>query len=379
MLHKKWFIFLTTFLSLVLVLIFYKMNTIALPSPTGLYSVGTTNISFIDQSREETHNPPNKREMVAQVWYPIDQKKYPQKPLPYLEHSIEYVKKAIAELKNIPFDQLNYVNSLVTHSYPKVAYSHKETTYPIILFSPGFGAPQETYTMILQDLASHGYIVFGINHPYVSTPTIFPDGRIIEPDPLLKKIETEESRKKTSAKLFEVWLKDLTFIIEQLPHINTEHQILHGALNLQQIGVMGHSFGGRVAVEICRTNPHVNVGIDLDGKLNPGTSLAGILKPFLFVLAERKDTTGLEQIQKLQKNSGPDVFVVVLKGAEHGTSSDLNYVFQQWFHTSLLDPLRGIKIIQKLLVTFCDSYLKNKKGNFSEEAQKIDPEIIIMT
>ena len=42
---------------------------------------------------------------------------------------------------------------------------------------PGARATQNTYQV--EDLASHGFIVVGIDHTYNSRPVAFPDGRVI--------------------------------------------------------------------------------------------------------------------------------------------------------------------------------------------------------
>lgn len=104
------------------------------------------------------------------------------------------VKKSIADMKNISGDKLKYVNNLKTHSIFDANISDQEATYPVVIFSPGFGSPQDTYTSYLEDLASHGYIIFGINHPYVTDPTVFLDGRVISQDPMFKSPDSEKQK-----------------------------------------------------------------------------------------------------------------------------------------------------------------------------------------
>jgi predicted dienelactone hydrolase len=49
---------------------------------------------------------------------------------------------------------------------------------PLVVLSPGFTNSRSALTALAEDLASHGYIVAGIDHAYESFATAFPDGRI---------------------------------------------------------------------------------------------------------------------------------------------------------------------------------------------------------
>src|SRR6476646_138342 len=53
--------------------------------------------------------------------------------------------------------------------------------WPVVLFSPGFGAERELYAGLIEDLASHGYIVVAIDHPHDAGIVEFPDGRVVIP------------------------------------------------------------------------------------------------------------------------------------------------------------------------------------------------------
>jgi predicted dienelactone hydrolase len=49
---------------------------------------------------------------------------------------------------------------------------------PLVVLSPGFTSSRSTLTALAEDLASHGYVVAGIDHTYESYATAFPDGRV---------------------------------------------------------------------------------------------------------------------------------------------------------------------------------------------------------
>ena len=53
--------------------------------------------------------------------------------------------------------------------------------WPVVLFSPGFGVERELYAGLVEDLASHGYVVVAIDHPHDASIVEFPDGHVVVP------------------------------------------------------------------------------------------------------------------------------------------------------------------------------------------------------
>lgn len=329
---------------------------IILPYPEGNFAVGATRIHLVDVSRHERHDPSTHRQLMVQAYYPIEKKDYQSKKGDrYLKYSAKYVKQSLADMKNISINQLDYVDDLFSYSYENASISEQKQHYPVVIFIPGFGAPQETYTVYLEELASQGFIVLGINFPYVSNPTIFPDGKVIMQSSLFNGSRASEEKEKE----FIVWLEDIRFVLDELTKLNAEHAILRNKCDLERIGAMGHSFGGRIVIEACRKDNRIKAGLDLDGKLSANTSLAGFDTPLMFIIAERKDDKERDRIEQLQKNMTGDTFLVVIKGADHGTFTDLNLVFKQWLYQNKIDPTRGIREVRSLVEAFFNVYLKN--------------------
>ena len=68
--------------------------------------------------------------------------------------------------------------SLRTHSTPGAPILTSPRRLPLLLFSHGFSVSRSNYTSIVEDLASHGYILAAIDHPYVGL-TVLPEGRVL--------------------------------------------------------------------------------------------------------------------------------------------------------------------------------------------------------
>ena len=56
---------------------------------------------------------------------------------------------------------------------------HRAGGWPVVLFSTGYGIERQLYTGLVEDLASHGYVVVAIDHPHDANIVSFPDGHTV--------------------------------------------------------------------------------------------------------------------------------------------------------------------------------------------------------
>lgn len=327
--------------------------TPTIPGPTGKFNVGTKILHVIDKKRNELHTENvHPRELILKILYPaqtsIDQ------PSCYANSStLSTIKEDLSKMTNIPTEQLTYLNSFKSHSFENAPIALDQPIYPIIIFSPGWGAPTNLYSSLLEDLASHGYIVVGINYPYVTNPVVFPDGRIIRG---IKQSQDPQEKKSMSKKEMETWIQDIDFVIDELSRISLSNNIFKDKLNIKRIGIFGHSFGGSVAVETCRNNKRCVAGSDIEGKLYNDEPLE---KPFMFIAAPHAQEV-LQPIKDLSIKS-KDSKYIELDGSNHGSFTDL-YLIAPFKKDALpaLDVTQGIQATRKLLLDFFNKYLESK-------------------
>jgi hypothetical protein len=155
----------------------FGLPVLTLPPPDGRYLVGTTSLSLVDQSRNNSFfgAPDRKRELYVQVWYPGVANQ--EKPEP---------RTLWQELHRGDLDLFTlftrYLRGVKTHSYEGVSLSPEPTSYPIIVFSHAIVSFAEQNTLLMEHLASHGYIVFGVSHTYASMRVVAADGSAIYPN-----------------------------------------------------------------------------------------------------------------------------------------------------------------------------------------------------
>lgn len=139
--------------------------------------------------------------------------------------------------------------------HPKVL---KENNQPLLLFSHGaFGVGKSNETMYLE-LASRGYIVMSLDHPYQSFKTNLSDGSSVMVDFNFVKSamnsqgandleETLKSLKSWS----EIRLEDMNFVLDKILDKKIDNKY-EEYIDKNRIVLSGHSLGGSAALAIGR-------------------------------------------------------------------------------------------------------------------------------
>jgi predicted dienelactone hydrolase len=153
------------------------------------------------------------------------------------------------------------------------------------VLSPGFTNSRSTLTALAEDLASHGYVVAGIDHTYESHATAFPDGRVTT---CLAREALRGDRKEEVAA---GRAADVCFVLDEL---TGAHPAWPGAglIDPSQIGMAGHSAGGAAAIAAMLADSRIRAGIDMDGSTAAPIPDEGLARPFLFLGKQSNYTPG---------------------------------------------------------------------------------------
>ena len=108
-----------------------------------------------------------------------------------------------------------------------IEYPTRAGSYPVIVFSTGFGTPSRTYIGLSSYLATHGYVVIKVGHPE-SRPDVTDLAEI------WKNQTPADWRNRT---------RDLSFIIDSFAALQERYPELTGKLDATKVGVAGHSYG----------------------------------------------------------------------------------------------------------------------------------------
>jgi dienelactone hydrolase len=288
----RWFAAgVSVWIAIALLIGFVALERYKLPAPTGSYAVGTSILNFTDQSRYEdpaAHNGA-RRGLVAQVWYPAM-----RSAMPIAKY--QRWKETTAG---------DFYNPLLhTHSRMDAPLAITGGPFPVLLFGHRWGGQRTQDTALCEDLASHGYVVVSVDHPYNSARIEMADGKIIAGN---EAIEGPSGKSTPAAQqiafwnaTLNTWTADDIFVLNQLAVLNIlPGSRFQGGLDTARVGAFGHSFGGAVAFSLLGRDPRVRSAVNLDG-WTFGALNARTTQPILVVyeqeaIARRRQLTLLPQ------------------------------------------------------------------------------------
>ncbi len=149
---------------------------------TGQFGVAKVDYYLVDSQRKETNvQIDSPRELMLHIWYPTALQKNPHYT-PYDADALEDSKKFMSLSSKLPLWLFAGLYGIQTHTYvgSHIPIATDKESYPIIILLHGQGTMVQHYTWIGEELASQGYMVIGINHPYMAAVTRFRDKRMIK-------------------------------------------------------------------------------------------------------------------------------------------------------------------------------------------------------
>jgi dienelactone hydrolase len=359
-------------------LLFDHNRDTTLPAPTGPFAVGRTTYAWSDASQADpmAPQPGAKRELLAWIWYPAA----PPQQSPTADDYIPAAWRTAMEggvLLTLLTRDLARVHA---HSIRDAAVSPQQNSYPVVLMRTGGAAPTTDYTSLAEDLASHGYVVVGFDAPYRSWVVVLPDGRVIARAPQNDMdLVSGPQADQLANKLAQAWTADTGFALDQLERLNTSDPSgrFLGRLDVQRVGVFGHSLGGATALQFCHDDSRCKAGIDIDGAPLGSVIAEGVTQPFMFLLSDHRGESADAETPEAIRQAGANIrsiydrlpidrrLQITIRGANHFMFSDgamLKSPFAMRAMRSLgilrLDGRRQVAVTAHCIRAFFDVYLK---------------------
>ncbi len=378
---------LLSIIVLIGILIFYlniaHNQPLTLTSPTGAYSVGRTEYDWTDASRIDTlaDSVNVKRELAVWVWYPATGSQN-DATVPYLPPNWVTARNNDQGMAGGIIE--SRFSSIKTHSFANIPLVGAQSTYPVIIMEPGMGPIPTDYTVYAENLASHGYIVVGINPTHTSNLIVFPDGRVAlrSQNGTIPDSADAAAADQDASRIGKVWTEDVLFVMDQLQSLNADQSSLfYNKLDLSHIGVFGHSFGGATAAAVCEIDPRCKAGADLDGTLFSYQASATLQAPFMF-MAEDNCGKNCDTLRQAYSASNSAAYYLSIKGTRHFNFSDMalrlpplsSILLRQLGYIGSIQPARGLEISNAYLVAFFDRYLKGTNSELLQSSTSPYPE-----
>ncbi len=375
----------------------------------GPYQVGTTDYLIEDKEREEifTRDPDDHRRILLSIWYPSEG----MKDLPrerYWDREMRTGKAFSRSAEIYPF-WYTHLSRVKTNSYRDAPCSLRQESFPVILYSHSYFGLDKENTMLVEMLASHGYVVCCIAHSYENVISLFPESEEVNGDleyistlydshaekeeqlyAELTRTKKEEQKIQLvkqilkvddlSTQLLNERTKDALLVLNELAFINQKAGPLHQKLDRSRIGILGYSFGGATAIEACLSDPRFSAGINLDGlpygeQFNDATPMK---QPFMFVYSEILDDMEQISAELMFNQVDQSAYNLVIKGAQHSNFSDFPYffrIYERLGYWGPISPRRMLELEKTFIRGFFDQYVKGDGNSLSEVDLNDFPEV----
>jgi len=357
------------------------------PMPSGAFPVGTVTLHLTDSTRPETFSddPRARREVMVQIWYPAAAG----------GPGAAYVPRSATNFKT------SHLALVHTHAVESAAVSRKNAAYPVLIFCPSWNGGKAQNTFQAEELASNGFIIAGIDHPYGTKVTVFPDGRVVHTSLQtwldLSSDEALERSMHTAEEQLRIRSQDALFVLDTLTKINQHDPrgMLTGKLDMGRLGIFGHSFGGTVAAQVCWLDRRFRAGINMDGLMFGDVADAGVQQPFFFMnddapspspadlkspnLRRRRNAHLLQRDIRRMEDSLARYrgYQMRIRGAYHMNFSDspLFCPWKRFTGAGPIDPRRAMRIINDYTLAFFQQYLKRVPQTLLDGPSPAYPEV----
>jgi predicted dienelactone hydrolase len=235
---------------------------------------------------------------------------------------------------------------------------------PVVLWSHGLGGSCDNSKYLGEHWAARGYVAVFLQHPG-SDESVWRGVGIRERMAAMQKAANGDNLR--------LRCQDVAFVLDQLErwHADAQHP-LHGRLDLEHIGMCGHSFGAITTQSVCGQSAPVlgrkwtDARLDAALPMSPSKprgiaakdAFGGVTIPWLLMTGTADDSPIGDQTPASRREVFPalpatiDRYELVLDGANHGVFGDGGRLFG-----GKPDPAHH-RAIQALSTAFFDTYLR---------------------
>lgn len=358
-----------------------KDRTLTLPAPHGRYATGESTFRLVDDKRADPWLP-NKpyRELMISVFYPAVHTGGKPFTTQFPAAAAAVIGPTIDQGNSLPTGLVDWA-ATKTHSVRDAQMAPGR--FPVVLYSPGAGDSRDWNVSLVENLAAQGYVVVTVDHTGEAPATEFPDGHVVGDQGVLAAWNQAYQTGTTPAfftKLMDARLADTQLVLDRLPSLPDR---LADGMDLNRIGMFGHSAGGFTAASAMYVDPRMKAGINLDGTMEytampDGTNLSqvalhGLKQPFLLMGSSGREASTIHGEPSWaafwQHQSGWKADVT-LNESEHQSFTDAEALLPQLagevpaatltYDNGKVDAGRAVAADRALVDSFFNRFLKGR-------------------
>lgn len=379
--------------------------TFELPAPTGKLPVGTTRWVVVDSARQETFAPGKPREVEVIAWYPragATGAAGARDTAPYMRNGMEEA-LSFARLAKLG-DAYSGLASVRTHSVIDAPPASMPARFPVIVFSHGYTGLPSSHTGLMEDLASHGWAVLHVIHPYEATASKLADGTVVtftdennamrsgivdvlkewgpEGGTMEKVVAAPDAAEKekllrgylatlkNTDQVVRRWVADVRVVLDRLPATGPGSQ-LAARLDMTRLGAAGHSMGGVMAGQFCVEDRRCKAGLNFDGIPQYGTMIDTPMPvPFLMVYSARPGRAGANDY--IYGRAASKYYRVDVADTLHIDFSEMNFwggPLQKRGAFGTIEPARALEVTRLIARAFFGQEILKQPSTFLSDRQ----------
>jgi hypothetical protein len=203
-----------------------------------------------------------------------------------------------------------------------------------------------------------------MNHPYIAGVVEFPDGRKVYYQDFYSQTDPDYAEK-----ALRTIIDDAKYVLDYIEVLNDPNGIFNGRLDVENIGMFGHSFGGASTSACCVEDDRIDCGLTLDGVLYEEFLPNGVTKPFFMMTADgRLNSTNVEYIWDKEESN---VYKMSILGSTHYGFTDVGLLLshmlplipQNLLNFGTVDSKLMVEIVRLFVLEFFEVYLKDRPVN----------------
>lgn len=333
-----------------------RLHSYADPAQLGPYPVGNITRVYEDTARDEPLTPEegDHRTLMTEIWYPAAESAREMDTdtfIGFMGEWADVLGPMIPTVLGGDEEDVERVLALKTGSV-RDADLADGGPFPIVLFSHGNGGLRFQSMFLCEYLASHGYVVISPDHTGNAAVSVTPTGLMLY-------------NASTFADLL-VRVADMRYLLDIAEGLDADDPDgrFTGRLDLDHVGMTGHSFGGMTTKTTVGEEPRIDVGAPMAG---PFGQPEGITIPMMHFMASEDDTIDLggnEQIVGNYEASMGPRWLVNLIDAGHFSFSDICLLDDQYGDGCG----EGKRLADDSPMTYMDHNLAHRITNFYQIA-----------
>ena len=278
----------------------------AAPGTLGRFPVGFVTLPFVDESRPElaTADAADRRTLPSVVWYPARESTRSAARSAYKDFFSPSLAAVIGALAPPGFLD-------TSSNSARDAEVGDDGPYPLIVFSHGNGGLGVQSFFLTEFLASHGYVVVCPDHTGNSLVTELPGGVIVNSGAAGYTIQNSLTDRPL----------DVSFLVDSMTELDASDPSGHftGKIDLEHVGLTGHSFGGLTTLLAMESDPRFDAGAPM-APAAPESS--NIERPVMFFTAtEDKTLANAPTEANYLSLTGPKMWISVIDAGHFSFSN----------------------------------------------------------